>query len=143
MEFNMKERFAIKSLLAGFKNTARKKQVAKMILDSAEITEQDKIDANIGFVWLCSKCGNAARRVAKPETCWIDGCEGVNFVNNPNSLGWDNDLAGKEIEVGEIGTEIIVRELKTLDEGGEIDDKYLLLCEKFGVGFDTEDKTED
>lgn len=73
-------------------------------------------------------------RVAK-EALSFDDLENkkLKFVQNEDQLIWDPkaDVKDKDINLGEIVTQMVVKELKKLDEEEKLTDQHFSLFEKF------------
>lgn len=73
-------------------------------------------------------------RVAK-ENLSFDDLEHkkLKFVQNGETLNWDQsaDVGEKEIVLGEVVTQMIVKELKKLDEGEKLTEQHFSVFEKF------------
>jgi len=75
-------------------------------------------------------------RVAR-ESLSFDDLENkkLNFVQTENSLNWnpEADIVGKDIELGEVVTQMIVKELKKLDEEEKLMEDHFSIFEKFCI----------
>jgi hypothetical protein len=60
-----------------------------------------------------------------------DEHKALNFKQDENGIHWDNDALVKDIELGETVTNIVVKELKKLDEQNKLTEDHFSLFEKF------------
>jgi len=55
----------------------------------------------------------------------------LNFQQNEGGLKWSDSVKDKEIELGEVVTQMVVKELKKMDDEGKIMEDHISLYEKF------------
>jgi len=55
----------------------------------------------------------------------------LNFQQNESGLKWSDSVKDKEIELGEVVTQMVVKELKKMDDEGKIMEDHISLYEKF------------
>ena len=126
MKLTVTERIKLNDILPQKHSFVVKKLIRKFS-ESLSFNEKEHSDLHFRYEFKCSECGNS---VMSPTIIKCGSCN--RYMEHTGYIWWN--IEGdkeKDIFVGDKIKEIIVNELKILDEQEQLDDTLEVLYEKF------------